>query len=435
MPEVEAQEHSNAAPTYRLDVQLHELLMKPPEQPRLLPPPPSGKLQTLPEPVFPQHPELMTARDEDFFPVNGKRKYKRKHVVRAMKGWAVPFFRSRVMPGEFHPIIAYLFNEWKCNLDCHYCWAFDNSVRGMTEDTAKRSIDWLHDTGCRVLALMGGEPLLRPDFAHKIIYYAAKKDFWIYLPTNGRLLWPNVIDKVADAGVATVNLAVDSWDDVPGKGLPKAMTPIRKHFDYLVKKQYKYGYSVFLNINICGNNLDDVRQLTELAHDNGIATDYHICESPMTEQPHFKHLYSNPTFIREKDHPAVAELVDWLIDKQKSGYHMVNSVQRLAQMKNFIHGDLEDWNCRAGHNSLVVRVDGTLAPCFPMYSAGYDWGTIEDQKFEAKQLKEMKQECQKSCFSTLNHILAFCYNDRRVIHWLFKQARHGFRGVEGNFGD
>ena len=53
------------------------------------------------------------------------------------------------MPGEFHPIIAYLFNEWKCNLDCHYCWAFDNSVRGMTEDVAKRSIDWLHDTGCR----------------------------------------------------------------------------------------------------------------------------------------------------------------------------------------------------------------------------------------------------------------------------------------------
>ena len=49
-------------------MQLHELLMKPPEQPRLLPPPPDGKEQTLPTPVFPQHPELMTARDEDYFP-------------------------------------------------------------------------------------------------------------------------------------------------------------------------------------------------------------------------------------------------------------------------------------------------------------------------------------------------------------------------------
>ena len=73
---------------------------------------------------------------------------------------------------------------------------------------------------------------------------------------------------------------------------------------------------MFLNINICANNMDDVRQLTELAHDNGIATDYHICESPMTEQPHFKHLYTNPTFIREEDHPQVAELVDWLIESR-----------------------------------------------------------------------------------------------------------------------
>jgi len=69
MPEVQTPEGTHAAPTYRLDVELHELLMKPPEQPRLLPPPPDGKLQTLPEPVFPQHPELMSAPDEDYFPV------------------------------------------------------------------------------------------------------------------------------------------------------------------------------------------------------------------------------------------------------------------------------------------------------------------------------------------------------------------------------
>ncbi len=440
MPEVETpnastESSSSSTPTFRLDVQLHDLLMKPPDARTLLPAPKDGIEQTLPEPVFPQYPELLTAPDEDFFPTNGKRKYNNKIIYRAMRGWAFPFIRSRVMPGDFHPMIAYLFNEWKCNLDCHYCWAFDNTVRGMNEDVAKRSVDWLRESGAGVLALMGGEPLLRPDFAHKIIYYAAKKGFWIYLPTNGRLLWPKVIDKVADAGVATINLAVDAWDDVPGSGLPKAMVPIRSHFDYMVKKQYKYGYSCFLNINICRNNLEDVRRLTELAHDNGIATDYHICESPMTEQPAFKHYESNPTFIRKEDHPVVAELIDWLIDKQNSGYKMVNSVKRLSQMKEFIEGNLHDWGCRAGMNSLIVRVDGTLAPCFPMYNASYDWGTIENHKFERKQLKDMKQECQKTCFSTLNHILAFCYNDERVIKWLFKHAKVGFKKIEGNFED
>jgi MoaA/NifB/PqqE/SkfB family radical SAM enzyme len=300
----------------------------------------------------------------------------------------------------------------------------------MNEDIAKRSIDWLHSTTCRVLALMGGEVLLRPKFAHKIIYYAAKQGFWVYLPTNGRLMTPDTIDRVADAGVATVNLAVDAWDIKPG--LPKAMVPIRQYFDHLVRKQYKYGYSVFLNINICRNNLDDVRMLTELAHDNGIATDYHICETPLMEHDDFKHMEDNPVFIRPEDHAAIGELIDWLIDKQNAGWRMVNSVQRLAEMKKFMNHELDHWGCRAGLNNIIIRTDGTLAPCFPMYSANHDWGTIEAPRMESAQLKAMKKQCESNCFSTLNHILAFCYNDTRVIRWLFKEALHGFQGVHGN---
>ena len=110
-----------------------------------------------------------------------------------MCGWLVPYVRSRVTPGEFHPITAYLFVEY--NIDCWYCWSFNNKVKGMTEDVARRAIDWLHDRGCRVLAHMGGEPLLRPRVAHKIVYYAAKRGFWIYVGTNGRLLRPDVADQ------------------------------------------------------------------------------------------------------------------------------------------------------------------------------------------------------------------------------------------------
>ena len=395
-----------------------------------LPPMRAGADPQLPEPVFPQFPDLLEAADEPYFPMNGKRRWTAPQVYKTMKGWMFPYFRSRLLPGDFHPLIAYLFNEWKCNLDCHYCWANDNRVSGMTEEVAKRSIDWLRSTTCRVLALMGGEVLLRPKFAHKIVNYAAKNGFWVYVPTNGRLMTPDMIDRLGDSGMATLNLAVDAWDIKPG--LPKAMVPIRKNFDYLVRKQYKYGYSVFLNINICRNNLEDVRQLTELAHDTGIATDYHICETPMIQPDNFRHFAGNPVFIRDEDHPAVGELLDWLIDKQNQGWKMVNSVQRLAEMKSFISRDLKSWNCRAGLSSLIIRVDGTLAPCFPTYSATYDWGTIESPKMDNSQLKIMKQECEANCFSTLNHILAFCYNDARVLKWLLSQAVHGFQGVRGN---
>ncbi len=394
----------------------------------------STAAQTLPEPVFPQQPHLLIdppGFDETPHIPPVHRRWSVPHIYRTMRGWMFPYIRSRVLPGDFHPIIAYLFTEYKCNLDCHYCWAYDNRVKGMTEETARRSIDWLRDNGAGVLALMGGEPLLRPQFVHKVVYHAAKSGMFVYLPTNGRLLRPEVIDRLADAGVATVNLAVDSYDVKPS--LPKALVPIRKYFDYLVKKQYRYGYTVFFNINICRNNLDDVKLLTEIARDNGIATDYHVNEAPLVApDEHFKHLENNETYIHEEDQPRVTELIDWLVEKNREGYKMVDSVQRLSEMKNFVQGNHGRWNCRAGQNSLIIRVDGTLAPCFPMYSATHDWGCVGNPKFEPEQLRGMKASCELNCLSTLNHVLALCYDDGRVIRYFLKQAKRGFQGVSGS---
>jgi len=424
-----------AAPAFRLDLGQYAPQTKPNPIHTVLPHAPNGE-EKLEIPVFPQRPALFPKVSAESIigqphipPV--RRHWSAPLIYRAMRGWLFPYVKSRIFTGEFHPIICYLFTEYKCNLDCHYCWAYDNHVKGMTEDAAKRSIDWLHSTTCRVLALMGGEPLLRPDFVHKVIYYAAKKGFWVYLPTNGRLMRPEVIDQILDAGVATVNLAVDAVDEKPG--LPKALNPIRKNFEYLIRRQYDYGATVFFNINICRNNLDDVKALTKIAHANGIATDYHINESPMLSQEHFGHLEENPTFIRPEDWPKIDGVLDWLIGRNRMGYKMVNSTKRLADMKKFMRGELQEWNCRAGQNSLIIRVDGTLAPCFPMYSSQFDWGAIGNPKFQDNPLGPIKKACQPYCFSTLNHNLAFCYNDRRVLKWVGMQALRGFQGLTGSF--
>ena len=170
-------EQENAqSQSFRLDVPLHSLLTKPSApKPGLQP---IGKPQTFPDPVFPQRPELLgeLAEDPSWRPPD-KRHWTPGEIYHAMRGWLFPYIRSRVTAGDFHPLIAYLFTEFKCNLDCHYCWAFDNKVKGMTEDTAKRSIDWLHGTGCRVLAYMGGEPLLRPDLIQRITTMPRKRTF------------------------------------------------------------------------------------------------------------------------------------------------------------------------------------------------------------------------------------------------------------------
>lgn len=123
----------------------------------------------LPDPVFPRYPEKYgdVEPDPKFRPTDGN-PYRTRVTVpmiaRALRGWLVK-------PGNFHPLISYLFTDWKYNLDCH-----------MTEATARPSIDWLHGMGCRVPALMGGE----------------------------------VLDRLGDAGVATFKQAAHGFQGTPG---------------------------------------------------------------------------------------------------------------------------------------------------------------------------------------------------------------------------
>jgi len=122
MPALQEQHGAHdAPPPFRLDVQLHDLLKKSPAPRPILVP--GRQAEKFPEPVFPQHPELMA--QDDNYEENleragaGKRHWPAPLVYRAMNGWLFPYFKSRLLPGPFHPIIAYLFTEWKCNLDCH----------------------------------------------------------------------------------------------------------------------------------------------------------------------------------------------------------------------------------------------------------------------------------------------------------------------------
>ena len=51
-------------------------------------------------------------------------------------------------------------------------------------------------------------------------------------------------------------------------------------------------------------------------------------------------------------------------------------------------------------------------------------------------LADMKKTCQRHCFSTLNHNLAYCYNDTRAIKWIWAQVvKNKLRGGTKSFED
>jgi MoaA/NifB/PqqE/SkfB family radical SAM enzyme len=351
-------------------------------------------------------------------------KYKLHNGVRASTKWIIPYVKSQVYHSSLRPIISYLFTDWKCNIDCHYCFQFDNKGGRMSLETAKSSINWLKTLGCRVIPIMGGEPLIRKDFILDVIKYGCQEGFFMYLPTNGYLMTEEYIDAIGKAGVAAINLAVDCIEPKPG--LPKALMAIEPQFRYLVQRQEEYGYLLFLNINITSRNIKDVKLLTEIAHDNRIGTDYHINEQPqlVVDVNHYKHR-GDGLYIKPEQYDEIDQLLDWIIQKNRQGYTMVNSIPHLALMKGLMRGNPVRWSCRAGHNGMLIRPDGTLSPCFDLISYDYDWGTIWNPKFDKEELTEVKQKCNEHCLSTCFYTMAHYYQPTETLKWMMKHTRLG----------
>jgi hypothetical protein len=212
------QQESQSLPTrttqpFRLDVPLHNLLQLPASSSPLagVAREPRTSL-VLPSPVFPQHPTLLhqiESADVAAHQANlqaGTRHWLTSKIMKTMCGWMFPEFESRVLPDEFQALTAYPFTERNYNLDSPYCCSYDNRITGLTEGTARSAINWLHSTPCCVLAPTSGE-LLGSDFAHNVIDYAAKGDFWVYLATNVRLLRRKVTERRSDAGITTLKFA------------------------------------------------------------------------------------------------------------------------------------------------------------------------------------------------------------------------------------
>jgi len=345
--------------------------------------------------------------------------YKSTNGARTLKYLLVPYLRAQVNPEYFKPLICYLYTDWQCNIDCHYCFQNDSNLPGMTLETAKSSIDWLKSLGCRVLALMGGEPTIRRDFLIEVIHYGAENGFFVYLPTNGYLLDKSFIDEIGKAGVGTINLAVDCV--APRKGLPKALLNIEPQFRYMLEKRRKYGYIPFFNINICRTNIRDVKLLTEIAHQNYIGTDYHLNEPPLgfVNIDNYKH-QDDGLHITPDKYDEVDDLLDWLIEKQKQGWPMVNSVAHLEAFKDRMRGRIKPWGCRAGQSAALIRTDGSLAPCFDLMSYDEDWGSIWEPKFEGEKLDVIKEKCLPKCSSTCFYNISHYYNPRWIPQWIKK---------------
>ncbi|ODS33211.1 MAG: Fe-S oxidoreductase [Candidatus Scalindua rubra] len=121
--------------------------------------------------------------------------------------------RVRMMLNKMSfPVTANLAITHKCQCQCIHCSAdpfIDPYRKELTVDEIKTVIDGSLDLGASLIILVGGEPLLREDI-FELIEYVDKTKAIAMIFTNGLLLTDENVKKMAKAGLASLNISIDS---------------------------------------------------------------------------------------------------------------------------------------------------------------------------------------------------------------------------------
>jgi radical SAM protein with 4Fe4S-binding SPASM domain len=117
--------------------------------------------------------------------------------------------------GRKSPIKVGLQLTNKCNLDCRFCY-FKNDAHHGDQVLSSREIfsviDDLKKMNISVLALTGGEPLLREDHVD-ILRHCTRRRLLTGIATNGTLLTAGLVKEHRKAGLAWYHLSIDGASD------------------------------------------------------------------------------------------------------------------------------------------------------------------------------------------------------------------------------
>lgn len=258
-----------------------------------------------------------------------------------------------------------------CNFRCRYCFAdegaYHNVRQMMSEETAKRAIDFLiENSGNRKVLevdFFGGEPLMNFKVIKNTVYYAKEraasvgKKFLFTTTTNALLLNDEVIE-FFNAEMENVVLSLDGRKEVHD-AIRKSVNG-KGTFDLIIDKMKKFvslrgNKSYYIRGTFTAKNLDFAKDVLFIA-DQGF--DSISMEPVVTDIPDLA--------VKEEHLPRIKEeyenLCEAYLDRYKKGEGF-----------NFFHFniDLEGGPCLskrvsacgAGNEYFSVVPNGDLYPC------------------------------------------------------------------------
>src|SRR5438105_1676541 len=162
------------------------------------------------------------------------------------------------------PWAAHLYVTEQCNLDCHYCNEFNNSIPHPALADLKKWMDHIRKLDVMRLGLQGGEPLKHPDIVEVVRYAKCVGFCKVSMSTNGFLLNRQLLADLEGAGLDELQISVDRM--TPIASTRKAMKSIVHKLDWFKDSKVKLNISGVL----FKETLDEMGQVIDTCLDLGI---------------------------------------------------------------------------------------------------------------------------------------------------------------------
>ncbi|MEM0314433.1 MAG: radical SAM protein, partial [Candidatus Bathyarchaeia archaeon] len=176
----------------------------------------------------------------------------------------------------FVPLIISWNVTMKCNLKCPHCYLNSSSMalpNELSTDEAKMLMNQIAEVSRPLLILSGGEPMLRSDI-YDLIRHGKSLGFKVGIGSNGTLIDREASWKLAEAGVDTVSISLDS-------ALPEKHDAFRgvegawEKAVNAIKELSARNILVQVNTTVTLDNKDEIGQIMDLAERLG-AENFHL---------------------------------------------------------------------------------------------------------------------------------------------------------------
>ena len=241
------------------------------------------------------------------------------------------------------PWVAHLYVTEQCNLDCHYCNEYDNSIPHPAVADLKKWMDHIRALGVVRIGFQGGEPLKHPDIV-ELVGYAKSLGFCsVSMSTNGFLLTRELLTELEGAGLDQLQISVDRM--TPIASTRKSMQSILHKLDWFKDSKIRLNVSGVL----FKETLDEMGQVIDTCLDRGIPV-------------HARVIHDDLVHDRALRDPNGSEPLIRFLEKQeklkRGGEKIHTSWNLFAYEKKMLRQEPVEWTCIAGYKYFFVSSTG-----------------------------------------------------------------------------